>query len=63
MIPFMQCLICQNFIEDEPIPICAAFPNGIPTDLWMGKISHEIQYVHETLLFEPIEQILLISNT
>ena len=36
-----QCLWCQNFIEENPKPVCMAFLEGIPYEIWVGRISHD----------------------
>ncbi len=54
-----QCITCERFHEeDETRPTCDAFPNGIPGDLWLGKVSHEEQYTNEDLLYEPLDVVL-----
>ncbi len=37
----LLCRDCKNFISmGNMFPICSAFPDGIPEDVWSGKIVH-----------------------
>ena len=37
-----ECLQCRHFDENAPIsaPVCAAYPKGIPSLIWLGELSH-----------------------
>ena len=39
-----QCLWCQHFVKENPKPICVAFPEGIPYEIWSGKINHDTPF-------------------
>ena len=54
-----QCLWCERFHGREAIPTCDAFPKGIPSELWLGKVAHDkpIKWDKE-LLFKPVEEII-----
>lgn len=38
----MECPTCLNFIgyNDDNVPTCRAFPEGIPDDIISGETSH-----------------------
>lgn len=44
-----QCFSCKNYIKttDDFIPLCKAFPNGIPMELYSGKVVHNKQYPND----------------
>ena len=42
MVRFPRCIDCKKFIElnEEGKYTCKAFPDGIPDDVFWGKIDH-----------------------
>lgn len=41
-----KCIHHNSFVKDsaEELFSCKAFPDGIPPDIWTGKVSHEKPY-------------------
>ncbi len=41
-----KCMKCKYFDADNPeiYPVCKAFPEGIPRDIWGERINHEKPY-------------------
>lgn len=41
-----KCLKCKNYdLDNEDIyPVCTAFPDGIPRDIFGGRIIHDKPY-------------------
>ena len=57
------CSICKHFKADsmpptwgeKPKPSCAAFPDGLPLEVWLGKNKHTTPIEGDQgLLFESI---------
>lgn len=58
MIPFFQCTCCKNLIDGEK-RVCEAFPEGIPEELWMGRVSHEKAYEGDNgVRLELVEEVM-----
>jgi len=49
--PAIQCLTCKHYVSpfdredegarsDEPTQVCAAYPAGIPDEIWTNKVDH-----------------------
>ena len=38
------CMDCKHFINEKGTPRCAAFPDGIPEEIWMGEVDHVKPY-------------------
>jgi hypothetical protein len=49
-----ECMFCRHLsFMDEA---CKAFPNGIPEDIWEGRVSHKKPYKNDHgIMFESIE--------
>ena len=41
-----QCKTCMNFlgIEESKVPVCKAFEDGIPAEIWVGNHKHTVAY-------------------
>lgn len=47
-----QCLSCEHWVSplgsgdeaDEPVQVCAAFPDGIPEAIWWNRTDHRRAY-------------------
>lgn len=54
-----QCYICKRFHGKVSRPTCDAFPKGIPAELWLGQVEHNVSFLKkDELLFEPVEEVL-----
>ncbi len=40
--PYMQCILCERFLGDTENPTCEAFPNGIESDVYWGRVLHDV---------------------
>lgn len=51
------CWNCKNFNGENPAAqTCAAFPKGIPTEIWNGENSHTTPFPGDKgIRFEPIQ--------
>lgn len=49
------CMLCRHYREREGFaPVCAAFPKGIPPEIWLEKVSHQKPYEGDNgIQFEP----------
>ena len=51
----VQCLKCRHYIEADTEYPC--FPDGIPDDIWSGKVKHTEPYPGDNgYQFEPAEK-------
>ncbi len=50
------CSFCNNFDRSNPIERkCAAFPDGIPLQIWKGENDHTKSFPGDNgILFEPM---------
>jgi len=37
-----QCMRCTRYFvdPDKDVPVCLAFPNGIPVEIYTGEVDH-----------------------
>jgi len=51
------CAYCRNYRRDPEQPrTCAAFPDGIPMEIWQGKNPHREPYPGDNgIQFAPVE--------
>lgn len=51
------CSGCANYDESNPMfKVCAAFPNGIPEEIFSGENNHTKPYPGDNgILFEPVQ--------
>lgn len=50
------CLHCSHFngFSDDGVPVCKAFPDGIPDKFWDAKADHTTPYTGDNgITFEP----------
>ena len=38
------CWTCKNYAQDSPDPVCRAFPDGIPEQIYLGNVPHKKPY-------------------
>jgi len=57
------CSKCKNYdpksfnLKKGIIGTCKAFPDGIPEDIWLGKVDHKKPYPRDNgIRFEEIEE-------
>jgi hypothetical protein len=52
-----QCIKCAHFNDDKPgAYVCAAYPDGIPTDILYDEVDHRQPYAGDHgIQFEPWE--------
>lgn len=63
MIVANACAICRHLdpealtieVDGEPVGRCAAFPDGIPYEIWDGDHAHQVPFAEEEILFEVAE--------
>ncbi|MEM4501026.1 MAG: hypothetical protein QW512_02715 [Thermofilaceae archaeon] len=52
----VKCSLCRWFYGYDKYPRCAAFPSGIPREIWDGRLSHDTPYPGDQgYRFEPRE--------
>ena len=58
MIFSSNCINCKHWeIHSDDLYQCKAFPDGIPPEIWTGKISHDNPYEGDHgIQFEPKEK-------
>ena len=39
-----QCYNCDHYNPAQMTHICKAYPNGIPPEVWTGKVTHDNPY-------------------
>lgn len=50
--------MCRHYVagtdesNDRNVPVCRAFPDGIPSEIWAGGFDHRNQYRDEPVLFD-----------
>jgi hypothetical protein len=42
--PLTQCTFCKHWNKDST---CAAFPTGIPVEIWSGRHDHSIPFPND----------------
>ena len=48
------CTFCRHAV-DVPYRTCAAFPDGIPLEIWLGRNTHQTAYRGDHCVrFEPV---------
>lgn len=54
-----QCLLCKRFHGNSDKPTCDAFVEGIPKELWLGKVDHDKPFkIKNELLYIPIDNLV-----
>ena len=58
MIRLVKCHSCKHYIiSEDVIPICKAFPNGIPLEIFREEIEHTKPYGNDNgIVFEEKTQ-------
>lgn len=41
---FPQCVLCKHYREGPVTGTCAAFPDGIPMEVYWTKVDHRLPY-------------------